>query len=358
MSFVKDLFEEDKGLSFWSPTVPLRIPDFTPKLIVQSNPILHTSNSLDPYKTFGISSGLVTPSIIHIKTPYMQDVFNKDPEFLPVKLFPVVQRCLEREVQFREDYVVFYHGLHMNFLIPQLFYEILYEKKYGKKLEDFVFLRTKNISDSCGTLKKYKEDLDLFQKSPKFGPFSAFDHKPDVQPCMLSTNLAIFGNAYPSDECSWYFFTHGLLLSNVDEEGIVEGIYKSFGYQFPGLNLKLFRYVNEDQGMLLQIFIPRTLVNKIAYPCYKFGHTKSKQWPIDLHDKTMLEVVDNYPFFKEEFRKMPFINAVQARILLNENFTQANGIKIFRYFNETDQTIMLKKLINAEISKSVSTFEK
>lgn len=270
-------------------------------------------------------------------------------EFLQ-ELFATV---ILREIEHADEYRVFYHGFDRTFILFQDMYSGLYKIAYKKVLRDFVMLRIPDADFS-----KFKNVKDFLHHSIKNGDFRgwAFDHLDHVKKRLLSVNPSLFGNTTSFGECTFHYFMSSDSVSGPNVMRIVEDVFKAFSFQ------KLFeRYKNDIEelkrfvsdyesaktGGLLQIFIPESLVNALAYRCQPYGQMayddeKPEQHPAskDLDDYKRDATWADYSY-----------DQIQFRLLINQKLLDpTSGIKMFRYCNETENmkqyNLKLKKLMD------------
>ncbi|HXW86012.1 MAG TPA: hypothetical protein VEK38_01575 [Candidatus Bathyarchaeia archaeon] len=183
----------------------------------------------------------------------------------PLEMYlDLIASTLAKEGEFKKTHYVFYHGQTSEWRIAQDLYHRLYEtfSLKGGKLTNFEFLRfqpseyTKTPSEFLQEQMKDDEGYDLIN-----------DNEGNLFLLLLSANLALFGNMSFPGECTWEYFIN-ILTRKTPSQGIIEGILNTFGvthtYIDEIMDLGNLLQVTPEQ-QLFQIFVPKNLVDTIAY---------------------------------------------------------------------------------------------
>ncbi len=185
---------------------------------------------------------------------------------------------IEKEFELKDDYYVFYHGQKREFLLIQDLFARFNELVRKKALKDFVMLRIpdndhkqfKNVEQFLG---QYKDEMKNFT-----GWFDGQDH---IYKILLAVNPFLFGNTsmIRGGECSFEYFLSSDSIAWVDIFNLAKNIFEHFNLQ---LNCKYERPIHElmgllstyeenKTGVLLQIFVPKKIVDEISYRCVPGG---------------------------------------------------------------------------------------
>ncbi len=307
-----------------------------------------------------------------IKTRY-DDTIKSDEKPLEMYL-DTIAATLAKEGEFKKTHYVFYHGQTIEWRILQDLYRKLYEKfsPNDGKLTNFEFLRfeeseyTKSPTEFLQEQMKGDEGYDLIN-----------DNEGNLYLMLLSGNLSLFGNVGFEGECSWEYFTHHH-TRKAPNKALIEKIFDTFGighaYVDDIMNLNELLQITSEQ-QLFQIFVPKKLVDTIAYLAFTEGipadrdalawveknlpqkfstqYTQFKKKLDKLRETiqkegeknklfaNLLERIDNEDFSVAALLKtycntpetIENINYLQARLLFTKNIllNPFTGIKIFRY---------------------------
>jgi len=143
----------------------------------------------------------------------------------------------------------------------------------------------------------------------------------------LSVNLALYGNYLNPFECSIAYFMAGESISF--PTNILESTCKFFGFHKLETErlYSLAQQLDTESGMLMQILIPKNIVNDIVY-LSEAGGTRLRSTK-GFEERLVTKFIDDYDDTAPQS---------QARILLTKNLMLNNesGIKIFRHVNKDD----------------------
>lgn len=215
----------------------------------------------------------------------------------------------DRERRYRDGYQAFYHGGAFQFYEYLLVNKLLMARKIGYKPKDFEFLR------APGTRKKI-DDIklsDYMERSHKH----YFDDSADVREQLLSVSYSPLAGRY--GESARFFFVNNAAVGYSHNQRISE-LVRAFGFK---AKLLLSNFADKSRahfGVMLQIFIKKSMVDKLVYDSRPFG-LFSGPVPKDV-----------------SFEKL---RSGQARILLRPQFFDhpSDNVKIFVYTlaNEKEQ---------------------
>lgn len=260
---------------------------------------------------------------------------------------------IAREIEYADRYRVFYHGFDRTYILFQDIYSGLYSIVYKKILRDFVMLR---IPDSdFNTFKNVNEFLRHHIRNGEIKNFG-FDHIEHVKKRLLSVNPSLFGNTTYCGECTFQYFIDSHSVSGPSFKRLIKDVFKAFNYQTFFEKYKadieelidlLSDYEHEKTGGLLQIFVPESLVDSVAYKCRPYGLMAYDDEQPELHPAS--RDLDDYK--RDALWADDSYDNIQFRLLINQHILNPNsGIKMFRYCNETEKTkqynIKLKNLLD------------
>lgn len=319
--------------------------------------------------------------------------------------FNVVASTLVKEGKYKNTHYVFYHALDNAWRLPQDLYRKLYERLniLKGKVKDFEFIRWDPI-----TLESSAQEFVVNQLK-NYGLID--DTKADAKLLLLSTNLALFGNVGNPTECTWAYFIDPPKVKTPKPSDF-ESLLDSFGISRKYINqlINLASLLKTKEQTLLQIFIPKDIVDYVGYLSFASGMPADKQtmqWILrNIERRKKYQQPHKYmdvfreitQIFKEEQEKNPLfkellerveegdfsisqlleiykndpktidnINYLQARLVFTKNIlTNPNiGIKFFRYdtisrekmeeYNKKLDTIvdqMIQELGNKAIQQS------
>jgi len=214
------------------------------------------------------------PSESHCQTDSYVEVF---PAFKPEiqfadnkKILDLVVNIIQQERNMAETHYAFYHAQKKEFLFLQdIIKEIinwLHIKAVGAEFE---FLRTPGD-------KQFDIEEGLYDfMAKKFEQYDAhmnafFDHATEMITLLLSTNLALFANRTFKGESSFYDYflpSKSYAAINIDD------LLRSFTDQFKFNQTYITQIIDltkkeasiTENGLLQQIFIPKDLVDQVAY---------------------------------------------------------------------------------------------
>jgi hypothetical protein len=187
-------------------------------------------------------------------------------------------------------------------------------------------------------LKKYVDNGELLNR------MVWFDTQPHTKNHLLSVNSSLFGNTYLAlyGESTFHYFINSISATTVDIVGLVANVFNIFkmdkyfeAYKelINELNDLLGCYEREKTGLLLQIFVPKKLINEIAYRCRSGGYLYYDDQSYHPASKDLEEYNDHDCI---SFKSGRLLDTMQFRLLM-DNFDHEDGAKIFRYCKETQK---------------------
>ncbi|MBD3231039.1 hypothetical protein GF322_00050 [Candidatus Dependentiae bacterium] len=289
----------------------------------------------------------------------------------------LINRCLTNEQKYQDDFFCFYHGQQLEFLLLYLLYECITEKITKKNYENFYPLRLdedpeydniKNVAQfikKCNFnflqpqyyMKDYWDSLDTIESKLKkniaqksllgfFGFFRLFisslgffiqDDQDPVRKLLLSVTPSFFGlNYHYFMNSNNAFFVN--TLKNIKKLSSVldlQYLYKKHKDELQKLQNLLNKTAKNKTGILLQIFVPKKLINEFIYKARPGGSPYHNLRLVPLIKPTTAEELNQY-------YKYPKTLDYEFRIIVNNKFllNPNSDIKIFKYYN--DQTENMK----------------
>jgi len=265
-------------------------------------------------------------------------------------------KILERELEFNDNYYVFYHGQQREFIVVQDLYQDLFKLVHKKVFSDFIILRVPDEKFSKFRsvhefLNEYISDGSIYK--------AGFDHNPDIRKFLLSVNPSLFGNSYNMGECTFHYFINFENIHDTDFSRLILKIFEHFGlsdlfYKNDLLINDLINFAssfeNDKTGLLLQIFIPKELVNQNVYRCKPFGQIYYDNNTMEYNPSFDLENYKNNLLYESDFH----FDSAQFRLLINQNILDPfKGVRFFRYCKET-KNMKLYKSKRAELIKRLN----
>jgi hypothetical protein len=300
------------------------------------------------------------------------ETFN-EASYKPVYHMDIISRVMAKEAQLKGNYWVFYHGTINDWILPQDIFKELNnhfrpEKRAG---DDFVFLR---FSDQ--ELPQAKEFLEEGIRE-----FGLIDDNGNSKGKLLSTNVSLFGNTAFKGESTWHYFMTPVEHVSFNRANLEDMMTKfAVTHKYIDELMDLLEMLHTKTQTLLQIFIPKDIVDEVGYLSWSTGipaHAETIDWVRNnvrkkvykakfKEEKTaeMVALEDLQNIFKKERERNPLYRDIMQSIeegdysldaflrvycnkpweLLNLNYMQArlvlsnemllnphSGIKIFRY---------------------------
>ena len=239
----------------------------------------------------------------------------------------ITNRALSEEIKKQDSHYVFYHGQPLEFLLFQDIFNFLHKTLSQKALKKFIALRLPtddltNYPNVHAFLSDFNNLID--------------DSQDPARKLLLSVTPTFFGVNMP-------YFLNSSSAFYIDR---IELIQKAFDF-FKALDLfekhkeeiiaiqeNLAEYHKEKTGLLVQIFVPKTLADKISYKSHPGGTPFNHYAPTKATDDL------------EASKKDPTILDQQFRLFLNPNLFSQENITMLRYYNKTPNTKKYKQAIS------------
>lgn len=310
----------------------------------------------------------------YFQVPKLRELVTKTfkGDFAVVQYMDIVSRMMAKEAEFRNTHWAFYHGITNAWTVPQDIYTKLYNHfnpSAQREGEDFIFLRFSSMKGN--TPKNF-----LIGELREHG---LVDDNKEAKGLLLSTNFTPFGNTDFKGESTWRYFVES--QSHVyPEREIYEQIMNTFNLPHTHIDelMSLTKELRSRQQTLLQIFIPKDLVDNIGYLAWATGipaHEETINWVRNnikrrghnpargkrvLNELAALknqfkQTQEKNPLFKDMLEKvekgedysidsylkdycntpekLPDLNYIQARLIFSDEIllNPASGIKMFRH---------------------------
>lgn len=229
----------------------------------------------DGTKTAKASGRSFTQTQAHLSLPATQQKINYMAGLAKNKA--IITETQKREVALK-NYYVFYTAIPYMRLFQDVVRK-MYKNSIGRPgglaagKKAFQFVRF-NYKDP--TYNQYKNATDFLLRETKQNGLID-DNEVRLKTILVSTNLALLGNAGFTGESTWYFFNNPQPWGTVNQ-GFIESAMGSYGYSLKFLPevMDLLTYLKDEKGNLssdlFQIFIPnRTIANEIGYLSWRLG---------------------------------------------------------------------------------------
>ncbi len=327
---------------------------------------------------------LMRPELVNLVTK------SYNGNFSIVNHMDVVSRVMAAEAELRDTHWALYHGVTNTWTVWQDTYTALFNHfnpsmaKQGDA--DFIYLRTRGKENI-----KAKDFLTGSLKN-----YGLVDDTGALKGLLLSTNIFLFGNTPVSEESTWLYVMKELSHAEPDR-AMYESIMDEFGlsYQYVDELMKLVKLLEAKQQTLLQIFVPKNLIDDIGYLAWTKGipaHQGSIDWVKKVKFKNkgkgigriLSDLKNNFknkqekdPLFRDMLKdveedaysiddylskccsnpaSVPNMNEVQARLIFTDDIllNSASGVKMYRYTGVPYRKMKeYKKRFDALIKKMV-----
>ena len=197
-------------------------------------------------------------------------------DFAVVNHMDIVSRVMAGEAELRDTHWAFYHGVSNIWTVWQDTYTALFNhfnpSLAQKGDADFIFLRTKGKAN----IKAKDFLVNTLQEH------GLVDDTGEVKAILLSTNMFLFGNTGIAGESTWKYTMTDKTHAEPDR-ALYESIMDEFGlsYQYVNQLMDLVKLLQSKQQTLLQIFVPKSIVDDIGYLAWTKGipaHQGSIDW--------------------------------------------------------------------------------
>ena len=256
----------------------------------------------------------------------------------------IIDQTIARENELKDDYYVFYHA-------QQSYYRILHDlmKETYQLLamepdfKDFRFLRAWFDGPEKVNVHEFLTMHESFLNTS----WHYFDSQQ-----MLCANLALFGNSNAAYECTFFYFVNNANIMPPSLYGCLQDFIDTFKFDQKFINdlMDLANMVATQEGLLYQIFIPKSKVDQYAYLSYVGTAPWNKPINTLYFDANKNRHSELSPIL-EQYCNDPFsileIDRIQARILLSQDLllNPKSGIKVYRYTtldSKVDEVYQLK----------------
>ncbi|HEV2601147.1 MAG TPA: ankyrin repeat domain-containing protein [Candidatus Babeliales bacterium] len=244
----------------------------------------------------------------------------------------IIQQILENEERYRDTHFVFYHGQRQeNRIIIELLRN-LYNSGHSENplRSDFEFLRFWKEGSDYKDVNSYLDSFGI----PN--PFSVArmalnDLKPEIRTVLLSVNAVLFGNFDQSGSCTWNYF-----LKNFNIDDFVESALKEIFTQV-NIDHKFITDLSDivkrfptRTGDLVQIFIPKNMVNEYAYLSEIYGIPK-RGYIVDVDGNTIAR--DDYDQIRQRYvRSSGVLEFLQVQ---GKNIKDLEHLQLRLFFSKT-----------------------
>lgn len=242
----------------------------------------------------------------------------------------IERQIIREEEKYNETHYVFYHGQNASNILLQDVLDILFSAPIKN---NFHYIRNPNAEK----YKKYEniqhfinvnKNIILHEKNNHYIP----DLIPEISDHIIAANVCLYSNYDAEGESSFHYFTLNRSIRNQVKNELAY-ICKEFNLDFctKYVDEHLKWLFNEKEGLLLQIFIPKELVDKITYVSQPGGI------PISSNIKTS-EYIESYIRDINDINRLSS-DLIQIRILITKDFilNPNSNIKIIRYTNMIDE---------------------
>jgi len=334
-----------------------------------------------------------TQSEAHLDQRYIRSLVKQNYD---IEMYlNIITHAMAKEAAYKDTHYVFYHALDNVWIATQDVYKKLHAYLFPMTTDigHFQFLRWGSIGYE-GTAQEF-----LIDQLKNHGLVD--DNLSSVRAFLLSVNLALFGNVGYPGECTWEYFMNPKSHAQPNED-IYKSILDVFGidHKYVAELMKISDLIKTKEQTLLQIFIPKEIVDQIAYVALVRGipaHEETMDWilknvkaknyaevkPVldkltkiykmegmqNPAFKTLLEQAQRGDFSVNHllkiYRNTPWeiknINYLQARLILTRDvlLNPASGVKFFKYSTITrEQRKKYNKRLNELISVITGEFLK
>lgn len=236
----------------------------------------------------------------------------------------LIDQIITREKEYASTHYIFYNGHSGDLRVAQ---DVLKELFILFNLpehacDNFVFLRNWTKGSLQPDITSFFADIERRYGTTDF----IDDHSNNFKPFLLSVNPCLLSNSYDIGECSFnYFMANWCHTSGLN---ILRELVDTFGLYN---DTQLREYTRKfTRGQLLQICIPKELVDTYVYASEPFGKPR-KQYHAS-HESQRLAMSALLQEFLNHTMDPNDMNRLQARILITPAILDpANDIHIHRY---------------------------
>ncbi len=322
---------------------------------------------LDVVLTNGLKQANATQTLAYLGHPGLHsevtNIFGSKISEIGLNFFKkLLKSVIQNEIKFKDDYYVFYHGQPRDFALMQDIYHGLTKIIYKKEMRDFVILRIPTQDQFI--FKTVFDFLNYYIKNDEIFSVEEFDLQMHIKKLLLSVNPSLFGNTFGPGCSTLEYFLCSTGCTFVDTSDLIEKTFEFFGLQavyyenqFKIKELQELLCVQEKEktGLLQQIFVPRNIVNQVAYRSVPLGslyyedrNPDGHSASIDLSDYENNKYSDDFSFDITQFRLL------MSGPMLNPE----GGVKIFTFCNQTQMFTEYKIKLKELLSKIEQDYEK
>ena len=134
-------------------------------------------------------------------------------------------KIIAKEQQYKDTHFVFYHAQNFSLRIPQDLNKALCKlRKTCPNMSEFTLLRAFDSSYfNLPDINTWMDSKEHFLKDPNTA--QNFNYLPEIQPYLLATNLALFGNIGRLNSNTIYFF-----IKSITSSAPTYGTYNGFSF--------------------------------------------------------------------------------------------------------------------------------
>ena len=336
----------------------------------------------------------------HLQLPAIRNLIKNDFSSKVVPYFNIISSAIVKEAELKKTHYVFYHAApSITAVLSDVFTQLYFNEHPETKLTEdntFRFLRFQGEKQDMTAQEFLADQLSkngLVDDSGKLGAY------------LLSVNLALFGNVGSKTECTWYWFINN--ERSVPKPDLCNAIMDQFGLsrKYVSNIMALDDILAAKESTLLQIFIPKDIVDEIVYLAWIRGvpasgpimdwikkYQKSKAVP-EAHRKGLVHTSlsrealaekfkkekENNPLFRDFMKQLeagdfsadafltaycnkpydlPNMNETEGRILFTQEglHSPSSGIKFYRYLTTPrdkleEYTVQLNGVVQKLISE-------
>ncbi len=248
------------------------------------------------------------------------------------KIEKITNRALSEEIKKQDSHYVFYHGQPLEFLLFQDIFNFLHKTLTQKALKRFITLRLPtndltNYPNVHAFLSDFNNLID--------------DSQDPARKLLLSVTPTFFGvnMSYFLDSRSAFHIDRMYLIQKAFDFFKVLDLFEKYKEEIIEIQNYLAEYHQEKTGLLVQIFVPKTLADEISYKSYPGGTPFNHYAPTKATEE--LEASKNDPTILNQ----------QFRLFLNPNLFSQENIMMKRYYNKTSNTEKYKEAVSKLFKK-------
>jgi hypothetical protein len=195
----------------------------------------------------------------------------------------VRDEVIHNEQIYGTGYYCFYHAQDPRMRIAQDLYRRVYEKYTQEEIDkDFYFFRFPTPVDS--TFSKYSTANEfLIDKIRETGMID--DNDAGTKLHIISANLSLFGSMGHAGEETFHYFQIGKGQTELNPTSFIQQFFQNFGFDesvVPDL-MKAASLIDSSEGSMFQIFVPKNMVDIVAFLAHPHGIPFDDQLLDDMH---------------------------------------------------------------------------